>query len=506
MNPDQAQKIVAWGEAVRAKVRQMLRGCFPEQRAAIQHPGLLKAFLCTRRAGKSWAIGVILFATCLLYPGCSCLYMGLTLGTAKAIMNKDILQAINVSFGVDAVWHESKNCWLFPNGSVLYLRGADANAYEIAKVVGQKYRVAVLDEVSKYRQDVHTMVYGFLLPAMGDDIGTIIISGTPSNVTSGLFYDVTKDTKADKVSGWYVFRWTWHQNVWKRDNIRVVHDTLVEANPAIVATPLYRQEWRGEWVVNLEALVYKFSDKLNTIAELPHGPDAYTYGLAVDFGFTDATALVVSAYSRHDPVLYLVYAHKKRGQTISEVAQDIKDLWWCPSEKLRGPYPFAFMVGDAAARQTIEEMAKHHHLPIVPGRKTDIEGQKGKEGVIRVMNSDLLTGRIKVLPAAMCIVEEWGSLIWDERLRAELPPKFVEDPRFDNHLSDGALYNWRKARNYDAVDEKPREPMPGTAEYEERRHQREVQAAKQAARRGDHGGIGVHVDEFPAWVRGLDND
>jgi hypothetical protein len=487
VNLTEARAIIAQRAKRATRATAMLAGCLPQQRAAITDPARLKALFCPRRSGKSWAIGIYLFLVALAHPASSCLYLGLTKATATGIMNKDIFRVINERFGIGAQWKETHSRWELPNGSYIYLRGADANAYEIAKVVGQKYRLAILDEASKYRYRVHEMVYGALLPAMGDDLGTIVLSGTPSNITTGLFYDVTNGIEG----GWSVHRWTWKDNTFRLANIQRAHDELVASNPAIVGTPIYRQEWLGEWVVDTTALVYHFREDLNTAPALPKPAHEYTYMLGADLGFSDPSALVVGAYHDNDPTLYLVHAVKRTGLIISDVAEIIRSLWHQPSLGCLGPYPFVAMVADASALQGVEEMRQKHHLPLESAAKA------GKRGVIEVYNSDLQTGRIKVLPGAMAIVDEWNALIWDEKRLAASPKKWEEDARFENHLSDAALYMWRKARNYDAVPAVAPAPAPFTPEWEQARFEREIASIDRMREAG-----GLVFDEPPPWLRG----
>ena len=435
-----------------ARRAEMLSSLLPEQRAAIEDPSLRKAWFCTRRSGKSWGIGNYLFLTALAFPASSCLYTGLTKDTARRVMCKDILRVQNAHFRIGAQWKESKNRWELPNGSHIYLQGADANQYEWRKVVGQKYRLAVCDEASKYRQDLRAAIYGELLPAMGDDAGTVVLSGVPSNVTQGLFFDITGPEKAfngtkQREPGWSTHSWSWRQNTFRLANLQRMHDELVEANPAIVETPLYRQEWLGQWVIDTSALVYRFAENRNTAASLPRNPKEYTYILGLDLGYSDPTAFAVVAYHEHDPTLYVVEAFKRSWLNISDVAAIVRELW--------AKYPFSSMVADASQLQGVEEMRQRKQLPLESAEKA------GKRGVIEVMNSDLLTGRIKLLPAAndgteeRDVSKEWGALIWDEKKLAGSPPRWEEDPRFPNHLADAILYAWRKARNYLVTDEKP---------------------------------------------------
>ena len=482
-------------EATRELVRRrslaadMLACCLPQQKSAIADASRFKAFFCPRRSGKSFSIGVYLLLTALMYPGSSSLYLGLTKASATNTMNKDVLRVLVDRFGLRAEWKEVHSRWELPNGSYIYMRGADANRYEIQKVVGQKYRLAVLDEASKYRYDVEWMVYGALVPAMGDDLGTVVMAGTPSNITGGLFHKAT----IGETPGWSVQRWTWRDNSFRLANIQAQHDELlVMRGPEYVHTPLYRQEWLGEWVIDSSALVYRFREDLNTIDALPAPAHEYTYLLGVDLGFTDPSALVVAAQHPNDPVLYIPYASKHAGLTITALAEQIKALWYCPSMGARGPYPFAAMVADASALQAVEEMRQHHHLPLEAAEKP------GKRGVIEVMNSDLQTARIKLLPAAMGIAEEWAALIWDERKLAQPSPVWAEAPRMENHLADACLYAWRKARAYDALPVAPAPPKLGSEEWERQAHEKRM-ARIDRMRHDD----GVTVDELPGWLENV---
>ena len=61
-----------------------------------------------------------------------------------------------------------------------------------------------------------------------------------------------------------------------------------------------------------------------------------------------------------------------------------------------------------------------------------------------MMNDDLATGKLKVIDRE--ILKEWDILQWDDSGRRE-------DSRFDNHLSDAALYMWRESRHYTFQEE-----------------------------------------------------
>ena len=50
----------------------------------------------------------------------------------------------------------------FPNGSVIYLVGADSNEDERQKLLGQKFVLVVIDEAQAFGIDLRQLVYGVL--------------------------------------------------------------------------------------------------------------------------------------------------------------------------------------------------------------------------------------------------------------------------------------------------------------------------------------------------------
>src|ERR1700690_2617915 len=74
----------------------------------------------------------------------------------------------------------------------------------------------------------------------------------------------------------------------------------------------------------------------------------------------------------------------------------------------------------------------------------------------------------------MGIVEEWESLIWDERKLAQPSPVWAEAPRRENHLADATLYAWRKARAYDALPAAPAPQKLGSEAWEPEQHEKRM--------------------------------
>ena len=159
---------------------QFFTGDFKVQQDFISHPARLKALFCTRRFGKSYTGGLYLVKEAYENPGVSCVYVALTRESASRIMIKDVLKPINKRFKLGMKFNKTTLTCTLPNGSVIYLGGADNTEDEMDKLLGQKYKLGIVDESASYTIDLRKLIYGALKPAMADLNGTIVMLGTPS--------------------------------------------------------------------------------------------------------------------------------------------------------------------------------------------------------------------------------------------------------------------------------------------------------------------------------------
>ena len=167
-------------------IPDVLAGAFPAQRAVIEDPHRFKAAFCTRRAAKSFTGGLALVESALKHPKSNGLFIGLTRQSAYEICWRDIFKTLNDQYGLGAAFNESRLTITFPNGSVIRVVGADADSDEMKKLLGKKYKLVVIDEASMYTISIQSLV-NLLEPAMADQRGTIMMLGTASNFTRGLF-------------------------------------------------------------------------------------------------------------------------------------------------------------------------------------------------------------------------------------------------------------------------------------------------------------------------------
>jgi hypothetical protein len=246
--------------------------------------------------------------------------------------------------------------------------------------------------------------------------------------------------------GWKTFKWTAADNPFMKVQWDKEIQFLKENKPNIEETPMFRRMYLNEWYIDEQGLIYKFDPKRNTTNTLPD--EDWNYILGIDLGYNDATAMVVCAYSHHDSNLYVVETFSKTQMIVSDVADKIRIL--------DNKYHFVTMVVDGSSKQAVEEIRKRHQLPLIIAEK------QSKREYIELLNSDLITSNIKLLPNTTPLSDEWKVLIWDEQ-KLKLG-KYIEHAGQPNHLSDAFLYAWRWSYNYAHI---PKVKIPKRGSEEE---------------------------------------
>lgn len=416
-------------------IPNLLRDSFPQQTAFIKDTHKLKALLGTRRMAKSYTAGLYLLQTALHRPGTSSVYIGLTRDQAKRIIWNDVFKTILKRYSIGAKLNETELTITLDNGSMVYVLGVDDSESEKDKLLGKKYALAIIDEAASYSIDLHSLIYKVLKPAMSDLGGTICLIGTPDDRKAGIFYELTKEIEVQPPQvvhrdGWKVYTWSTWDNPYMREAWSGTIEELKKADPHVEEQPWYQQHYLGRWVVDTRNTVYRYSHERNSWdGRLPdYGWKKWNYVLGIDLGFQDATALVLLAYHENDPYTYIMRADKWRGLTISEAVHKIRE--WM------GDYPIDYFIVDGANRQAVEEIVRHHGLPLQAADKHD------KVNFIRIMNSDFLSGKIRVHGSAcQPLLEEYEKTIWNKRALER--GIYKEDGAYHPDCADAALYGYR---------------------------------------------------------------
>lgn len=419
---------------------------FPQQKNFIDDPAKLKALWCTRRAAKSYTAGLYMVKEALENPGVNCLFIGLTRLSAKGIIWKDVLKVINRDHNLTSPdrFNSTELTWTLDNDSVIWATGVDADEDEMDKLLGKKYRLICLDEASFYTVNMQRLIYGVLKPAVADQRGTICLMGTSSNFTTGLFYDIT--TKSEP--GWSLHSWTAFDNPYVAVQWQEEIDEIDKSRPLFKETPLYKQWYLNEWVIDTDKLVYKFNQDKNLFDKRPVDvkPDGWTYVLGVDLGIEDDSAFVVCAFHENHDILYIVATFNRKGMDFTDVANKIKEFQIL--------YNVAKVIIDGANKQGVEEMQRRHGIPLTPADKQD------KVTFIELLNAELIQAKIKINSKCSNLINELMGLVWKTTGDIiDIPRK--EHPSLPNHLCDALLYAWRYCYSYMA-EPIAKKPVMGT--------------------------------------------
>jgi PBSX family phage terminase large subunit len=418
-----------------SKLPDLLHDCFPEQRAFIEDKSKRKVALCSRRAGKSVAIGKMIVREALANPGCNIHYVSLTRESARKIMFKDVMKRIDAEHALGCRFKQHPLSIEFLNGSVCYFVGADSNEKERDKLRGGHNKLVVIDEAQSFNVDLKDLIDSTLGMSLVDEEGQVVVAGTPGLHLQSFFYKISAGGDPE----WSVHKWTTDKNTFMAPQFEREIARKLKANPKFKETPEYLREYEGKWVVDREDKVYVHGDHNLDVEVLPPGERFYMLG--VDVGYNDAFACVLVCYVPHDNRLYVVDAYQQTKLLTHQQVQVIKDF--------RQSYPITRVVIDGANKQVVEDMKQRFGLHLETAVK------HGKAEYVAMLNSDLAMGTIKLLPsAAQKLVPEWENLTWD-RKQLELG-KRVESKRANNHLSDALLYVWRSSKNWAARPFQPK--------------------------------------------------
>ncbi len=239
---------------------------FPKQANFIRDKAKLKALFCTRRAAKSYTGGIGLVDAAVNNDNVNCLYLGLTRLSAKGILWNDVLKDIDKRKSLSMRFNGTELTATTKNGSTIYLTGVDADEDEMEKLLGKKYKRIVIDEAASYTINLRKLIYGILKPTTIDQGGDVWLMGTSGDLTQGLFYDITTGAEP----GWKLFQWTAHDNPYIAKQWQQELDDIAANRPLFMNTPLFKQWYLNEWVIDSEKLVYKFNEQINSYKILPH--------------------------------------------------------------------------------------------------------------------------------------------------------------------------------------------------------------------------------------------
>jgi len=409
---------------------------------------------CTRRAGKSNGLGLRFYKQMIKHPGSLSRYIALTRDSAKDIM-WPALQELNETHNWQAEFVENPLTMTLPNGSRLRLIGADMKNF-IPRLRGAKTVANAIDEAQSFGPHIESLVNDVIVPTMADYTDAwLAVTGTPGVIPRGFFYDLSERG----VGGYSMHKWSLFDNPHLPDAKSFVEKLKIRQKWDDLS-PTYRREWLGEWVLDQDAMLIKYSEDVNHYDQLPHLK--WVYILGVDIGHKDADALAVLAWSPGTPNVYLVEEQITREQDLTALAAQI--------EKMIAKYDISKIVMDEGAlgKKIAEEFRRRKHIPVQPADK------HRKMENVALLNDWLRQGRFKAKRDSAFAEDSYLVQIDYEHTT---PDRLVVKKDYHSDIIDAVLYAFREspAFTYQKPKHIPKWGEPGWAEHERDRMEREAE-------------------------------
>lgn len=397
---------------------------FKEQLSFVNDPSPFKTAVCSRRSGKTIACAADLIHTSITNKGVTSLYVTLSRSNAKKIIWPEI-KRINRIFNLGGVPNESDLSMKFNTESILYCSGA-GDKTEIEKFRGLAFKKNYLDEAQSFPPYIRDLVDDVLSPGLMDHAGTLCLIGTPGPVPAGFFYECSHSDL------WSRHSWTFQDNphILLKSGLsyQEILNREIKRRGVTLEDPSIQREYFARWVLDSDALVYHYREETNHYDVMP--PGKYIYIMGLDFGYEDADAIAILAWSEHSPTTYLVEELVINKQGITPLVNQI--------ESLRKKYDISKIAADfgGLGKKISEEISRRYQIPLQPADKSR------KAESIEIMNDSLRTARFKARKDSR-FSQDAMLLEWDKD--KSTPERKVISDRFHSDILDATLYAFRES-------------------------------------------------------------
>lgn len=467
----------------------------------------VRVLLCGRRTGKTVVLRVEAVRAALQQrgePDVYVVYITNTLSNGKRQFWKPLKRMLR-DLGYKFTSNDTDMVLTLTDGGNIRMASASDHA-QIEKIRGDGSPLVIIDECGTYPSSLLLALVTEVAEPMTLDVGgRIIFAGTPGPTLSGYWYE-----KSGPTANGAVYRGDLRSNPHLMRNVPPgpEREAAIEAFLADVRKengwnedhPTYVREWLGRWAQDDEVLVFPLSANTNDypgqdgLGDGPFGLPTHTDAgnklalldwrivIGVDVGVTSASAYVVAASHPQLARYYVLRAAKYTEQLIDDMARTLRQL--------RADYTIVYgsrtrvptTVIDAGGMGAIHAKTLNEKLgiPVTPADKRE------KASSIATTRDDCRSGRLKLVrtdqwgddPVAP-LVEEWHVLCWNEKRDG------IADGQED-HATDAGLYAIRELRA-NRTDEGPRDPKPGSTEWQAQQEQKMVEKMAKAAKRRRRG-------------------
>lgn len=420
-----------------------------------------------RRTGKSHTLTAWLCDGWQHYPNETSVFIAQTQGHAYRILWKTLIR-FDQKYQLGLKLDESKLTATFPNGYQIWLTGC-STLREAEKIRGARYRRVAIDEAGTIASDLlEYLIDDVIDPALMDLDGELALSGTPGVIPKGYFYErCTGIGEQGPVASWPMFESTCLDNPYVNGG-EYIRQKLAEKGWT-ESNSTFRREYLGQWVVDLDSIIYPFVGNRNGFAgaDLPTNRGRHRSIISVDIGWHHDTAIIVSTSHRGHPDVWFRSAWKSPHLLLGRIAMEV--------ERRRQPLLAAgdsielvIDSGGSGSKNLAEELKATYGLPFTAAEKRD------KQLGIERLRDGLAVGTVHADPIeCAALIGEWHALPYNDA-------RTDHHEQYPDHCADGALYGYRRHLLAYRPEHEP--PRPGSEEWNRRERAAERLAAQKRAK------------------------
>lgn len=250
--------------------------------------------ITSRRTGKTTMNAGLCVFECLT-PNSNVAYINLTFTNAvEQIFELIVDYANSIGFPINFK-SKSEGVIRFNNGSRIKITG-NSNNSEADKLRGFNCRLAIIDEIG-HQRNIDYLVNEILVPQMADYTdSTLLLTGTPSRVPNHFSTRIFNSDNEYKK-----FHFTMLDNPFIPNPRKLIEEEAANKGMGI-NTPFIRREYFGEFVADLEAIVFK---DYKSYKELPDLTDFNPIGINIggDYGYKDYNGIVTVIYNKEKAIV-----------------------------------------------------------------------------------------------------------------------------------------------------------------------------------------------------------
>lgn len=257
-----------------------------------------RAWCCTRRAGKTYALLVALIIAAIVHPASKAIYLSTSIKRAVSTCWSELAQMLR-THGIEFTPNESRHFVTLTNGSTIHVSGCETRREADAWRGHAKVSMFAVDEPQDWRQELLSYTLSDVIgPGLADIGGRVIIAGTPGALT-GIWYELAHSPEVGHAS------WSLFDNPHVKDAEQTLADTM-RVRGCSKDDPSIQREFFGIWVVDEQRMV--FPAALQVRSPATHLLGSVT---GADVGVVDATACVRLEYTKD--TVFIFAAEERRG-------------------------------------------------------------------------------------------------------------------------------------------------------------------------------------------------